>query len=114
MTKVTVTYEGGRIVRLTCQGHAGSAQAGENTVCAAVSILTQNCANALETIAGITPETRVDEAKALIDIALPNAAGQAGHDAQIILRTTLLGLTDISQAYPAMVKLYTLNGRNIP
>ena len=50
----------------------------------------------------------------ILEAAQHLIAGQAGHDAQIILRTTLLGLTDISQAYPAMVKLYTLNGRNIP
>lgn len=114
MTKVSITYEGERIVRLTCEGHAGKAAAGENIVCAAVSILTQNCVNALSGIAGVQPLTEVDEARALIDITLPADAARQNHDAQVILRTTVLGLTDISKAYPAMVKLHTLNGRNIP
>lgn len=114
MTKVTVTYEGGRIARLTCEGHAGRLAAGENIVCAAVSILTQNCVNALEAIAGATPLTTVNEAKALIDIALPRTEGQQEHDAQVILRTAVLGLQDIAKAYPTLVKLHTLNGRNIP
>ena len=114
MTKVTVAYEGERIVRLTCEGHAGKTAAGKNIVCAAVSILTQNCVNALERIADITPLTAVDEARALIDISLPESTAQQDHDAQIILRTTVLGLSDIASAYPAIVKLHILNGRNIP
>lgn len=114
MTKVTVAYEGERIVRLTCEGHAGRAAAGENIVCAAVSILVQNCVNALERIAGVTPPISVDEARAMIDITLPVSAAQQDHDAQVIFQTTVLGLSDIASAYPTTVKLHILNGRNIP
>ena len=113
MTKVTVTYEGGRIARLTCEGHAGRLAAGENIVCAAVSILMQNCVNALEKVAGVQPATVADEAQALISVEMPAAPPQSAHDAQIILRTTALGLSDIAREYPKMVKLHTLNGRNI-
>ena len=114
MTNVTVLYEGDRIVRLTCVGHAGQAKAGENIVCAAVSILVQNCVNALETVAGVKPATTVDEKTALLELALPQTDEAREHDAQIILRTTLVGLTDISHEYPRLVKLNILNGRNIP
>ena len=114
MTRITVAFEGERIQRLESEGHAGGAPAGENIVCAAVSILTQNCVNALESIAGVTPLTAVDEQRTLIDIALPKGAVRQDHDAQVILRMTVLGLADIAAAYPTMVKLHTLNGRNIP
>ena len=114
MTRVTVEYEGERIVRLACVGHAGGVQAGENIVCAAVSVLMQTCANAIESVAGLIPVTTVDEEQALIAIELPKADRQQAHDAQIILRTTVLGLTDISHEYPRLVKLNILNGRNLP
>ena len=113
MTNVTVHTAQERVTRIRCQGHAGSAAAGENVVCAAVSSLMQNCVNALEKVAGVTPSVTADEALALIDIALPPLEGERGRDAQTILRTTVLGLTDIAGAYPKLVKLSTLNGRNI-
>ena len=114
MTNVTVEYEGERITRLESAGHAGTQPAGGNVVCAAVSVLMQTCVNALEAIAGIKPETVVDEAGARIAVTLPKAGPQADHDAQIILRTAVLGLTDISHEYPRLVKLNILNGRNQP
>jgi uncharacterized protein len=114
MTRVTVEYEGAVIRRLACEGHAGSAEEGENVVCAAVSALMQTCVNALEQIAGLTPRTTVDEKRALIAVELPDAGGDRARDAQTILLTTVLGLTDISHEYPRLVKLNTLNGRNQP
>ena len=113
MTRVTVEYEGDHIRRLECAGHAGDVAQGENIVCAAVSVLMQTCVNAIEQVAGIPPKTTVDESQALIALELPDMTDQQAHDAQIILRTTLLGLTDISHEYPQLVKLNILNGRNL-
>ena len=114
MTRITVAFEGERIQRLESEGHAGGAPAGENIVCAAVSVLMQTCINALEAVAGVVPITTVDEQAAKIAITLPSVAGQQAQDAQTILRTTVLGLTDISHEYPRLVKLNILNGRNLP
>ena len=113
MTRVTVEYEGDRIRRLECIGHAGDAAQGENIVCAAVSVLMQTCVNAIEQVAGVQPKTTADEARALIALELPETTEQQAHDAQIILRTTLQGLTDISHEYPQLVKLNRLYGRNL-
>ena len=113
MTRITVEYEGDAIRRLECVGHAGDTAQGENIVCAAVSVLMQTCVNAVEQVAGIPPRTTVDEARALISLELPQATEQQARDAQIILRTTLLGLTDISHEYPQLVKLNRLYGRNL-
>ena len=114
MTRITVAFEGERIQRLESEGHAGEAPAGENIVCAAVSALMQTCVNALEAVAGVTPITTVDERTARIAVTLPPVTGQPARDAQTILRTTVLGLTDISHEYPRLVKLNILNGRNLP
>jgi uncharacterized protein len=114
MTHVTVECEEERIIRLECAGHAGKAEEGENVVCAAVSVLMQTCVNALEIVAGLKPIATVDEPDARIAVELPETDGPAARDAQVILRTTVLGLTDISHEYPRLVKLNILNGRNKP
>lgn len=105
MTRVTIEREGDWIAFVQCAGHAGKKAAGENIVCAAVSVLMQTCVNAMEQVAGIMPDVTVDEAKALIAVRLPHRDGTPAHDAQTILRATVLGLTDISREYPQYVKL---------
>ena len=114
MTHVTVEYEGDWIINLRCVGHAGNAKVGENIVCAAISVLMQTCINAMENVAGLVPDIDVDEAQALIAVSLPKDDTRKAQDAQVILRTTVLGLTDISHEYPRLVKLNILNGRNLP
>ena len=109
MIRIEVRREGGRVTALSAQGHAGDAAAGENIVCAAVSSLMTTAANALESIAGVVPDVRKDDPKALLHITLPEAC--ESRDAQIILRTVLQGLTDISQEYPKLVRITTRDGR---
>ncbi|MCE5344544.1 MAG: ribosomal-processing cysteine protease Prp [Eubacteriales bacterium] len=105
MTRVTIEREGDWITFVRCEGHAGKAAAGENVACAAVSVLMQTCVNAMEQVAGITPVVTVDEKRALIAVRLPRTDDGRAHDAQTILRATVLGLTDISLEYPQFVKL---------
>jgi len=109
MTRIVIRREGDRITALTAQGHAGSEAAGNNIVCAAVSSLMYTAANALESVAGILPVIDRDDRKALLGIQLPETC--ESHDAQIILRTILQGLTDISQKYPKLVRITTEDGR---
>jgi uncharacterized protein YsxB (DUF464 family) len=66
-------------------------------------------ANALESIAGVVPDIRKDDPGALLYITLPKAC--ESRDAQIILRTVLQGLTDISGEYPKLVRITTRDGR---
>lgn len=109
MIRIGITREGDRIAQLTAQGHAGDAKAGDSIVCAAVSSLMYTAVNALESVAGIIPAIVKDERKALISIRLSET--DENRDAQIILRTIIQGLTDISQEYPKWVKITTLDGR---
>lgn len=114
MTTVTIVWEDGQVAQLNSMGHAGTLPAGENIVCAAVSVLMFTCVNALSSVAGVTPITTIDERRAAFTVRLPKLEPQAMHDAQIILRTTVQGLTDISHEYPRLVQLNILNGRNTP
>ena len=95
MIRVTLHWKGDLITGFECMGHAGFAEAGSDIVCAAVSILTTTCANALESVAGLKPTVKA--APGRMTVALPNGSG---HDAQVILKTMRQGLRDLTDAYP--------------
>ncbi len=101
MTRVTLLTQGGSIRGFECTGHAGFADAGADIVCAAISVLTTTCANALESVAGIAPV--VDVSDGSMRVMLP--PDEDGRDAQVILRTMKQGLTDIAQQYPRHLRL---------
>ena len=81
-------------------GHSGQAESGRDIVCAAVSILTTTCANALETVAGLTPQVKAAPGKMIL--TLPEVSS---HDAQVILKTMRQGMRDLQTAYPDYVLL---------
>lgn len=115
MTKARVCFEGERVVQVQVQGHAGYAEAGEDIVCAAISLLTITCGNAMESILGVTPLEEVDEKSAMIRIALPQGLSEEQeHDAQVIFRTVLQGMQDLQTSYPKYFHLTKFDGRQIP
>jgi len=86
-------------------GHAGTAPSGQDLVCAAVSVLTQNTANALEFFLGaayISVVVKDGDLEVILKEPLP-AGGH--HDAQVILQTLNLGLKDLEDTYPKYLKL---------
>ena len=103
MIRVTLHTQDGRITGFESTGHAGYAEAWYDIVCAAVSILTTTCANALETVAGIKPVVKAKEGNMFL--ALPKGGG---HDAQVILQTLRQGLRDIAEEYPRYLLLNEL------
>jgi uncharacterized protein YsxB (DUF464 family) len=106
MTTVSVRYEGEGIGSISVKDHADYAEYGHDIVCAAASVLITTCANALETVAGVSPITHVDERTAEIRVTLPKGLSEPQHhDAQIILRTTEQGFRDIAQQYPKNLKM---------
>ena len=95
MIRVTLRRKGDLITGFECTGHAGFAEAGSDIVCAAVSILTTTCVNALETVAGLTPQVKAAPGKMIL--TLPEISS---HDAQVILKTMRQGLCDVQDEYP--------------
>ena len=112
MTRIVIRREGERITQLKALGHAGRTARGGNLVCAAVSSLMYTAINALESVAGIVPAVVKNDKTALLQLTLPDGSESRG--AQVILRTVLQGLTDISQEYPKLVTITTEDGRTIP
>jgi len=100
MIRVTLYGEGGQLTGFDCRGHAGFAAQGKDIVCAAVSILTTTCVNALESVAGVKAEVKAGEGR--MTMRLPQ---DAGHDAQVILSAMRQGLRDIAEQYPQYLQL---------
>ena len=100
MVAVTLRLRDQEITGFDCVGHAGGQPAGENIVCAAVSILTTTCVNALESVAGVVPQAIAEPG--FMRVRLP---ANAGHDAQVILRSMQQGITDLASEYPKAVRL---------
>ncbi|KAB2952327.1 ribosomal-processing cysteine protease Prp [Heliorestis acidaminivorans] len=98
--------DAGTILGFETKGHAGSAPAGQDVVCAGVSALTFTAVNGLEHFLGATA-TEVEapepgELRCILKIPLNQNDSKV---AQIILETMLLGLEQIQEAYPAYVKV---------
>lgn len=94
MIQITLHSQGDEIIGFECVGHAGYAEAGSDIVCAAVSILTTTCANALESVAGLKPRVKVRAGKMAVEIS-PGS----GRDAQVIFQTLRQGLRDLQDEY---------------
>ena len=97
MTKVIISKSpDGTYKQLTCSGHAGFADAGNDIVCAAVSVLVINTINSLEELAGETFETVTDEGAGFIHCDFTNPL----QDKSIFLLDSLVfGLKNIEKEY---------------
>ena len=103
MIRLTLHESNGQLTGFQCVGHAGYAEEGQDIVCAAVSILTTTCANALESVAGVLP--KVQALPGSMTLSLPR---DAGHDAQVILLAMRQGLRDLAEEYPRYFQLIEL------
>ena len=100
MTRVTL-FRGpeGELTGFSCKGHSGYGEEGGDIVCAAVSALSITCVNALQSVAGVTPD--VAEKDGFLTARL--RADQMNHDAQVILRTFEQGIGDMAASYPKYI-----------
>ena len=104
----------GLFTGFSVKGHSGYARAGRDIVCAAVSILTTTCVNALESVAGVIPTVRGGD-DGFLEAMLPEVLdAQQSHDAQILFGALHQGLSDLTQAYPKYFELSIHERREIP
>ena len=94
MIQITLYSQGDEITGFACTGHAGYAEYGSDIVCAAVSILTTTCVNALESVAGLKPTVKTSSGN--MKVTLPPGSGR---DAQVIFQTLRQGLRDLQAEY---------------
>ncbi|MDE6029531.1 MAG: ribosomal-processing cysteine protease Prp [Clostridiales bacterium] len=97
MITVTLFKTDGKITGVRTCGHSGLADSGNDVLCAAVSTLVQTAYLAISDIYGKVDYKRKD---GLFEFRVPQ-----GHDAEVIIRATYLGLQDLSSGYPQNLKL---------
>ena len=93
MTKVTFYQnQAGEFIGFTADGHAGSGEAGNDLVCAAVSVLVINTVNSLEQLTEDELTVESDEERGRIRLTI---GGKSSRDAQLLLRSLAVGLTSL-------------------
>lgn len=80
----------------TCMGHSGFAEAGEDIVCAAISVLVINAVNSIERFTQDEISVVTNEEEGLIDVRFHRASGR---DATLLLDSMVLGLTEVKEQY---------------
>ena len=106
MTSVTFFRKNSFFVAVEALGHTGYTEEGEDVVCESVSSIIQTAVLGLMQAAGINVDYTVDEAKPLLKAVIPqDATEQQIHDADLILKTAYLGVSDLYQEYSDFIKL---------
>lgn len=95
--------EQGDVTTFQVSGHADYAAHGQDIVCAAVSALVDTSLLALDRIAGQATEQENREGYSYCRL-LPGNEG-AWQQAQVILETMLLGLTEIAKGYKKYIRV---------
>lgn len=94
MITITVKREDGIYRSFRSEGHSGYADEGSDIICAAVSALSVNALNSIESLTG---DTVKDEAReGYLYAEFPEGLS---HDGQLLMDSLMLGLTQIAESY---------------
>ena len=97
MTHVSIIKtRNGEYKGFNCIGHSGYADAGEDIVCAAISVLVINTINSLEQLAGEKFELVTGEEEGLIDCRFVSTINE---NSKLLLDSMVLGLQEIKKQY---------------
>lgn len=106
MTSVRFLRRDGMLVGVTCEGHTGYGEEGEDIVCAAVSSVIQTAVLGLMRLSGIDVRYEVDEKRGYLSATLPEKLTEMQrHDADLILRTAYLGVSDLYEGFSDFINL---------
>ena len=95
MTKVTVyKNEQNECVGFKAYGHAGYAEEGEDIVCAAISVLTINTMNAIDTFTDVEAEVQSNEEEGYIEYRV---LSKPTKESTLLLETMVLGLQTMAE-----------------
>ncbi|MBR3928775.1 MAG: ribosomal-processing cysteine protease Prp [Clostridia bacterium] len=107
MTKVVFYLtDNGDILGFEASGHAGYGEYGSDIVCAAISALTQATAGGLGEVVKAPIITKVDENTGFLSCNIkPECSSETLKNAQILLVTLKMALTEISRDYPGTIRI---------
>ena len=97
MTTITIIKsKSGNYKGMTCSGHAGYANAGNDIVCAAVSMLVINTINSLETLTGTQMQVFTNQEEGYIDCKFLTELNEGG---TLLMDSLILGLNGTVEEY---------------
>ncbi len=96
MTEISIVKSNGEYKGFECLGHAGYAEAGEDIVCAAVSILTINTINSIEQFTDDGFDLEADENSGSIKMYFKDVPSDK---AKLLMQSMELGLNAIADQY---------------
>lgn len=94
MIEITVFIKDNDYIGVKTKGHADYADAGEDIVCAAVSVLTINTLNSIETFTD--DDFTCEEEDGYLEYHLTEPVSEA---AKLLMKSLVLGITDIWKNY---------------
>ncbi|MCR4727843.1 MAG: ribosomal-processing cysteine protease Prp [Lachnospiraceae bacterium] len=103
MTSVTLfTDENDKYYGFEASGHAGHGFAGNDIVCAAISVLLINLANSVDELLKKDYSFSEDENKGRMELKVNDYADES---VQLLFKSLNLGLKEIAREYPKNLKL---------
>ena len=110
MTNISIfKNKEGSIVKYVVDGHTGYDSAGNDILCAAVSVLTQTTLNALNEVCGIDEKLidyTIEDKRGYLEVCLSaNLLKTQRKKADIVLQTMLVGLKGLQEVYPKYITL---------
>lgn len=106
MTRVKILTKNGNILGVDCFGHTGFAEEGEDIVCAALSSVVQTALLGLLNVAAVNVKITRNDDLGILKFDLPQSLSETEmHDSQVILKTMLAGVSDLSENWSKYIKL---------
>ncbi|MCR5705145.1 MAG: ribosomal-processing cysteine protease Prp [Eubacterium sp.] len=106
MTNITIYRTADSYLGVEVSGHAGFAEAGEDIVCAGISVLTINLINSLEQLSEDAFSVKEDEETGYIKVWMSyEEEEEPSYESQILFDSYLLGVEYIEKDYNEFVKL---------
>ncbi|MCQ2409895.1 MAG: ribosomal-processing cysteine protease Prp [Clostridia bacterium] len=106
MTKVKFSTKNGKFIGVESSGHTDFADEGSDIVCAALSSVLQTAVLGIFRIVGVNIAYETDAEKGYLYAMLPkDMTEDQEHDADVILRTAYLGVSDLYETFSDFIEL---------
>jgi len=99
MTKVFVDKKDGMYIGFTSSGHSGYAEAGEDIVCSAVSVLVQTALLGILQTVNASAKYTIDERKNCIECTLTEEDSVKREKASLLIEVMYEGLCNVQRNY---------------
>ena len=104
MTRCEFFTEDDRITGFTISGHSGSAEAGQDIICAAISAVVTMAEATINDVCGAKAKVRVKEEDARVTLTLPASCDEE-EAVQAVLAGMLLTLCGMRDDYPDFIEV---------